>query len=224
MLLGKFVNGVKSRGTGTLIGERYFITAAHCFLDEENGRLKEDDASFFLGITTGEDQSQFYHKKALINQVRIHRLYIEGIQEKNREKQLHYDLAVAKIDQDFGKQEGWASLKVLEDKQLINLSVNVTGYPSPGDTHVEFHTYHMYTMEGQITTVDPYRIHYDIDTSGGQSGAGIWKIGSNNVVDCVGVHANGFTENDMHNNATRINIKNFDMITKWLKEMEKSYE
>ena len=174
-----------------------------------------EDAEFYLGY-----KDSFFLKKALVKEARVHKSYIEGVRERDEAKQKNYDIAIVKIDEFLGDQEGYASLKVFKENDLKKLKVNITGYPSPGTSQIEFQTYVMYTMEGEIKKVDPYRIHYDIDTSSGQSGSGVWLLRRDNGVDCLGVHAYGRDEEDRHNSATRINEDHFNMIENWLKKMK----
>jgi glutamyl endopeptidase len=221
-VLSEFSNGVKGRGTGTLIGSNCFVTAAHCIYDPDYGGHAKN-VTFFVGIKgvtdnwdATESSSLSYLKKSRAQGVYVHKSYITG----GYENQLHYDMAIVHMKEDFGKDFGWASLKAFKDDELIKKAFNVTGYPSPGAEPIAFNTCIMKTMEGPISAADNHRIHYDIDTSGGQSGAALWKLESN-VIKCAGIHANGFTETDSHNNATRINGANFAILKLWLDEISR---
>ena len=217
LLLPVFPNSARGRGTATLIGKNCIITAAHCLYDQEHGGMAAR-AEFFLGVNNGT----YYYKRSLVKEVRIHSLYAQGCMDLSREKRLNHDIAVASIEEDIGQEVGWASLKVFKDADLSNIKVNITGYPSPvANDNVSFTTYKMHTMEGPITQTDDYRIHYDIDTFGGQSGSGVWRLGKDRIVDCLGVHANGYTEEDKYNNGTRINEEKFDIIQSWLNQINK---
>ena len=74
-------------------------------------------------------------------------------------------------------------------------------------------SYNMYTMEGPIKTITPHRIFYPIDTSGGQSGSGVWIVNQEGLVECVGVHTTG--DKILGNGAVRINEENFNVLLEW---------
>ena len=76
----------------------------------------------------------------------------------------------------------------------------------------------MYTSYGPIKFVDNHIIRYQIDTSGGQSGAGVWVLNENDVVECCGIHVMGSKLEG--NGAIRINDENFETIQEWRKNFE----
>ena len=61
----------------------------------------------------------------------------------------------------------------------------------------------MFEMEGPLTQFDDFMLHYDIDTSSGQSGAGLW-IMKNGIVNTFGIHTLG---NSLSNQNSGIRIK-----------------
>lgn len=71
-------------------------------------------------------------------------------------------------------------------------------------------------MQGPITTVKKHKVYYNIHTSGGQSGAGIWNLDTDEIVTCFGIHVTGSKEEG--NGAIRINPENFDTITDWVRK------
>ena len=95
--------------------------------------------------------------------------------------------------------------------------VHVTGYPGePGKDS------DMYTMNGKIQSVKPftpYRIFYDIDTSPGQSGSGVWLKHSLFGYCCIGVHAYGIDPEEPYNynSGTRITDEKLNNIYSWMK-------
>lgn len=76
----------------------------------------------------------------------------------------------------------------------------------------------MYTMKGPIETVDKHSLRYFIDTSGGQSGAGIWAFNSEGIIECYGIHVSGSKIEG--NRGIRINDENFDTLSDWLAKFE----
>ena len=169
-------------------------------------------AKFYVGMEGQGTNEQNYLLYSPVSKFRIHEEYLENDR---------HDLAVAKLDKNVGVDVGWAALKAFKDEELKGINVNVTGYPSFYGRE-GFTTYLMYTMEGPIFKVDPNKAYYYIDTSGGQSGAGVWKINTEtNIVECVAVHVNGFEKHGEPNEATRINKENFSTIYDWKAKFEK---
>jgi V8-like Glu-specific endopeptidase len=131
----------------------------------------------------------------------------------------NYDFGIVHLDQDIGTKMGFASLNVASDLDLNNRIVNITGYPGSmgalrhllGKEALE-----MYSASGPIVYFDEDMFRYHIDTSGGQSGAGVWGLDSENFVECYGIHVLG--SKVQGNGAIRINSGNFETIKNWLEE------
>lgn len=100
------------------------------------------------------------------------------------------------------------------------MRVNVSGYPgSKKFTEILFGipSYDMYTMGGDIRSVEEHKIFYDIDTSGGQSGAGVWILNPEGIVECIAVHTTGNKING--NGAVRINRESSQVLGEWLSKL-----
>lgn len=63
----------------------------------------------------------------------------------------------------------------------------------------------------QIASVDPLKVHYDIDTIGGQSGSAVYRI-AGGVRSAVAIHAYGGATT---NSGTRITRPVFDNMVRW---------
>ena len=68
-------------------------------------------------------------------------------------------------------------------------------------------------MSGAIKVVHRNRFYYDIDTSAGQSGSGVYVV-DNNIIDCLGIHTTGSPVEG--NGATRINEEKLNIIKEWV--------
>lgn len=144
----------------------------------------------------------------------VHPRYLEG-------HTLDYDFGLVKLDVPVGKTAGWASVRAYEESQLSKLKVNITGYPAIKNPMsaisyglLRTGSYNMYTMEGPIKAITVNRIFYLIDTSGGQSGSGVWVTNPEGIIECVGIHTTG--DKILGNGAIRINEENFEVILEWL--------
>ena len=77
-------------------------------------------------------------------------------------------------------------------------------------------SYRMFSMEGPIVSVKKHKIYYHIDTSGGQSGAGVWMLNSDGIVQCLAIHTTGRGPKEEGNGSVRINKENFSIIEDWI--------
>lgn len=74
-------------------------------------------------------------------------------------------------------------------------------------------------MQGPIVLPRKHKIYYHIDTSGGQSGSGVWILNPEEIVQCLAVHTTGRAPREEGNGAVRINEENYGIITDWLKAL-----
>lgn len=150
--------------------------------------------------------------KAISDAIYTHPSYLEN--------DSNFDFALVALKEDVGSYTGWASLRVLDDETLDRKRVNVSGYPAQKtvfDVLLGRHTEFMYTMEGPIVATEKHKIFYNIDTSGGQSGSGVWYLDEENLVSCIGIHIMGRSK-VMGNSGIRINQENFNLILNWIKK------
>jgi hypothetical protein len=205
------------RGTGTLIGNRSVLTAAHCLYHKEltkNGYqyTPAEDVYFFSGLNEGK---YLYGARATVKKddIPIHPKYLQNHR--------NYDFGVISIDQDIGTKMGFSALSVITDLALKDRTVNVTGYPASVsflEHLLERESSKMYSASGKIVDLDEDMFWYRIDTSSGQSGAGVWGLDSENIMECYGIHVLG--SKVQGNGAVRINSDNFDVIKNWLKDFK----
>ena len=75
----------------------------------------------------------------------------------------------------------------------------------------------MWTMSGVIGITAERRLHYSMDTAGGQSGAPVWTDEHPNCSGPCGraIHAYGVGGGDTNNSGTRIIQEVFDNLTTW---------
>lgn len=101
------------------------------------------------------------------------------------------------LDTAVGNKIGHASFQALSEDTLRSAEVNITGYPAEKMLRG---VPQMYTMSGPIDVVKSRNFFYHIDTSGGQSGSGIW-IDEKGKIICCGIHTSGGHE---YNSAVRV--------------------
>jgi glutamyl endopeptidase len=104
-----------------------------------------------------------------------------------------------------GEENGFFGIVSLPSPDLLNLNVNLSGYPGDKNTGTQWFA------ARNITLATPRTIGYNIDNFGGQSGAPVWAK-SNGSRYVVGIHTNGSTSG---NSATRIVEKVYQNIVAW---------
>jgi V8-like Glu-specific endopeptidase len=193
------------RGTGTMIGPDCFITAAHCLYMEKR---YASEITFRIGI---------HHQVPLIEATSdifyVHPRYLE---DENH----GYDIGMVKIDKPLGQLFGYASLTTYSIHDLYGMSVNVTGYPGSRkftELLLRKPSYDLYTMEGSIVSVNDHKFFYNLDTSGGQSAAGVWREAEDEVVECIEVHTTGSKVEG--NGAVRFSQENSPILLQWLSKL-----
>ena len=118
-----------------------------------------------------------------------------------------------------GDEVGWFSLAALEPDELVGYLVNVSGYP--GDRGAGQEQYH---GSNRVLRATERRLFYEVDTSGGQSGAPVWIHKDDAAAPlAVGIHAYGVggTPSDLGivaNSAPRIIREVLETLKGWVEQ------
>ena len=214
------------RGTGWLVGPRLVITAGHVVFDPVHkgdpeilsrdfaiapGRIKRGD---------GPDAAPY----GLFGAARLsaHPRWLSDCDPD-------YDIGCIHLDRPVPGAVGHWTFAAFDDAALVGAEVNLAGYPvigpPEGDSPVPIPHNGMkaFWHRNRIDRVTPQRLYYDVDTSGGQSGAPVWlRLSAQEPPTVIGVHAYGFTGEDTGedraNSATRITPQLVQTIQRWMKE------
>lgn len=165
-------SGILVVGTGTLVGPKILITAAHCVYDENNEKLKYWTA--YAGYNDGNywgssGYFQVYYSSDWIN---------------NRTD--GEDWAVVVLNEDLGNQIGWNGVQSYgDDSYLLNQSVWTIGYPTDIDYGFDRKGLYQYKTFGTIEKVYNNYFDYSGTTVYGFSGGPVMRMEDDYI---VGVH------------------------------------
>ncbi|MBX2891304.1 MAG: serine protease [Saprospiraceae bacterium] len=177
-------NGNRYIGTGWLISPRTVITAGHCvFMHAAGGWVRS------IEVIPGLNGALRPYGSGVSTNFRSVSGWVSSPNPN-----FDYGAIILPPSYKPGLATGLYKTAVLNDAQLLGMTLNLSGYPGDkGGSQQWFHY-------KRPKSVNSRRIVYDIDTMGGQSGSPVWyKSGVDRFA--VGIHTNGHASG---NSATRI--------------------
>lgn len=182
--------------TGWFIDANRLVTAAHCLYEASLG-------GFAYDVTVYPARNGNVAPYGIFS---ASNWYVQSNWMNSEQPKLDY--GVVTLDSNIGNTVGWFGVKPQTTSDLLlNHNLKVRGYP--GDK--PYGT--MWTMSGEIETVNNTRFFYSIDTFGGQSGSPAYGKNGKDCNPCVfGVHTYGVGGGWTTNSATRITTKAYNFI------------
>lgn len=186
-----------ARGTGFLIGECTVMTAGHVV---HSGNNSPSGWAKSIQVIPGMNGSSMPFGSYTSGNLRTVTGWYNGANPT-------HDYGCIILKERPGKSLGYYGFAALSDSSLSGLLVNLAGYPADKAFGTQWY------MADRITKVEPRRIHYMIDTYGGQSGSAVYRLSSGQR-HAVGIHGYG----GCPNKATRIVKPVFDNMLNWRNE------
>lgn len=186
LLMIKFPGGY-GRGTGVMISADTVLTAGHNIYHPQYGGFAQEITAYPAYNKNIAPYGYSVAKDAITT---------SGWTTTN---QTQYDLGAIKLSNPLGNKTGWFGLT----SNFTN-PITLTGFH--GD-----HDYTMATQTGNATNVSTDLLYYQLDTTGGASGSGVY----NNSNQIVGIHTSAATYENT-NWATRINSSKLALVKSWI--------
>jgi V8-like Glu-specific endopeptidase len=174
-------------GTGWFISPKTLITAGHCVFIKGSGVPGRDGWVKSIKVIPGRNSSTMPFGSAVSNNFKsVNAWTVNG--------NSNHDYGAIVLNTPLGNSVGTFGFGVYSDQALLATTANISGYP--GDKPSGTQWFHA----RRVTSVNPLKVFYDVDTAGGQSGAPVWRIIDGKRF-AIAVHAYG---GSTANSGTRI--------------------
>lgn len=173
-LIVRFERGERCIGTGTMVGKRHVLTAAHNVYDADLGGAIH---ALFVPARDGEETPYGYTQAV---DIWYPPAYAEGDDSA--------DYALIFLAEDVGIRVGHYKVQPHDPGELLKQEVTIAGYPidMPGAGK------NMWAARNLVAYADANFVHYIVDTGRGQSGAGVFfKDPKTGVQHLVAIHSEG---------------------------------
>lgn len=172
-------------GTGFLVGKSTILTAGHCAYI--SGKTITS-----IKFYPGKNGSSNPYGSNTVTNIHVPTKYKNAADTGNSTDEAKYDYALLELNSEAGSKLGYFGLGGYNTKynidNLTNTKATLVGYPgTPGNI--------LYRHKATITGFNAggYLMYYNMDSTGGQSGAPIIKY-TDGKYYIIGIHNGGFTD------------------------------
>ena len=186
-------------GTAWFISPRTLVTAGHCVYITNSEVARRDGFVRSIEVMPGRNGTTLPFGSVTSSEFWTVQGWIDGGDE-------NYDYGAIILPAPVGDTVGTFGYGVRSDDELDGALLNIAGYPGdkpPGTLWFDSHL---------VARTGPTKVHYDIDTAGGQSGAAAYVIDEDDRRIAVAIHAYGGATT---NSGTRITPPVFRNLTDW---------
>ncbi|MXN92877.1 trypsin-like serine protease [Flavobacterium sp. Sd200] len=185
-------------GTGWFISPTTLVTAGHCVYIKNSGIPDRDGWVKKIQVMPGRNG-----KTLPFGGMTATKFWsVKGWGEKGLE---NYDYGAIVLPASFEADLGFMWYGVYSDEELLRSVANIEGYPSDKPAGTMWYDFR------KIGSVNPDKVYYAADTSGGQSGAPVYILHENER-KAVAIHTYG---GNTANSGTRISSQVFANLENW---------
>ena len=185
-------------GTGWFIGPHTLITAGHVVFIKNSPVAERNGWVRSITVMPGRNGGALPYGAVTSRNFRT-------VKGWANDADVRTDYGAIIIPTELGSTVGWFGFGVYSDAALSSTTANIAGYPGDKPSGTLWYAYR------QLDSVDSYRVYYDIDTFGGQSGSSVYRI-DNGQRRGVAVHTSGGAST---NSGTRVNSAVFNNFVAW---------
>ena len=150
-------------GTGWFIGPHTLMTAGHVVYIKNSGVAGRDGFVRSIKVMPGRNGSTMPYGSVTSSNLRTVQGWVDdGDQD--------HDYGAIILNTNLGSQTGWFGFGVYSDSTLTSSVGNISGYPGDKPDGTQWYA------ARRIASVGARKVHYDIDTFGGQSGSAVYRI------------------------------------------------
>jgi len=222
----RFPDGSKSLGTGWLLGGNKVLTAGHCVFHKKYGGWATS-----IAVTPGNSvENPNVSASDFAPFGTYDAVAIQATREWVEDTNITMDVGIIHITDPIADRLGHFGIHISDTgADMVDQYVRVSGYPgwrfrkNSDDTMSKVKAWgQMWSHSDKIVDVQDGRIRYQLDTSGGQSGAPVILLNEDDTAGpvAIGIHNYGFGATDQYheNKATLINASIWAYIEGWLQE------
>ncbi|MGW3647260.1 trypsin-like serine peptidase [Streptomyces sp. NPDC000878] len=185
-------------GTAWFIGQHTLATAGHVVYIKNSGVPGRDGWVKSIQVMPGRNGTALPYGSVTSTNFRS----VLGWTDSGDE---NYDYGAVVIPTELGSTTGWFGFGAWPDADLLKSVGNISGYPGDKPSGTQW-----YDGRG-ISSVNPLKVYYDIDTAGGQSGSAVYRMVNGGRYG-IAVHAYGGAT---VNSGTRITRPVHDNLLAW---------
>ncbi|KOG42824.1 endopeptidase [Streptomyces resistomycificus] len=185
-------------GTGWFIGPNTLITAGHVVYIKNSGVPGRDGWVRDIQVMPGRNGATLPYGSVTSTSFRSVKGWLESGDQ-------NYDYGAISVPTQLGAKTGWFGFGIWPDAELLSTVGNISGYPGDTPSGTQW-----YAARG-INSVNTLKVHYDIDTAGGQSGSAVYRELDGKRYGFA-IHAYGGTTT---NSGTRITKQVYDNLVAW---------